>query len=136
MYDYETTRTHVEAIVTQYGEDFKYVRPGVDEYGEAAGSCAYVHDVNGEFVCGCIIGHLFNRLGLIDLESLYGTVSNQIGVGSLARELGLTEQFTGKAMYFMKALQEYQDQNGTTWGRALREATMSAVRVNEDGHYN
>lgn len=133
MYDYETIRTHIEAIVETYGDDFKYVRPGVDEYGEASGSCAYVHSVDGEFVCGCIIGHLFHRLGLISLESLYDTTANQIGVGGLARELGLHEEFTGKAMYFMKALQEYQDQNGTTWGHALREATMSAVRVSEDG---
>lgn len=136
MYDYKAVNELLGEIVAEFGEDYKYKRPGADDAAPTWGVCSYVHKKGETYECGCLIGHLLHRLGMIILEDLYEDRKNTIGIGSfLATWNGgvLYDEFTYGARVLMNIVQENQDMPGATWAWALEKARDTTSLAATDG---
>lgn len=110
----------LRAVVNEQPENV-YEKPA--EYAEDAElsgiDCFYVHPGN---TCGCLIGVVYNRLGVpLDvLKEHEGRTASQVGrdVLRLPQDTVIKRE---TLLYALDAAQAEQD-SGATWGRALQQA--------------
>lgn len=125
LYTYEDVVQWAGSAVEKVGEDFVYTIPPESSH------CVYVHrEFNDDgslkgFKPGCIVGHMLSDNTPVTLKGLdaFRDFSSS-GIRSIAHYLPF--KFTHRAMYFLRILQERQD-NGWAWGKALTEAVGMAV---------
>lgn len=128
----ELVKDTLTEIVEEFGADHVYV----PEHGMGQ-DCAYVHlngsDIPEDYTVGCLIGHFYNKLGILDIEEV--GEDNKINTSSDARQLtNLYERRKsisitgedGKKAARMLYLAQYSQDRGHEWGRALRYAIDSA----------
>lgn len=111
-------------VVADMGED--YVYPDELREGGVEGACYYV--VNGQ--PACIIGHVLARAGLLDHPVAVGNWNAmRLGVAGLDVDTA-PPVTTVDAARVLAAAQSTQD-DGDTWGEALRCAQERAAEVTE-----
>lgn len=100
--------------------------PSIDDSGN--GGCTYARVQHHKLVPVCIVGHLFDRLGLLGL--LWRTTSDHYGACQFYDQNTMDEFWTDlapivtfdpDAMYLLYRVQVNQD-SGEPWGEALTAA--------------
>ena len=107
-------------VVQEKGLDYKYVSPG-------KGVCAYVHEIDGGNVPGCLIGHVMLRQGWASEAVLLE--SNEETVNALVEKNDL--DFSTAAVELLREAQAVQDEF-QTWGEALAAAEKYLEVVGEE----
>lgn len=118
--DLETAVRELDRAVALKGEDYIYALDKRDtdteeDFGNYACEYADMDQETGEFVPGCIVGHVFHSCGMsIDLLS---NIGGAVGVVVKEKKLDVDEDAAG----LLRLAQAYQDA-GYTWGDAVRKA--------------
>ena len=129
----ELVETTLTEIVDEYGADYVYKPLSV-------GDCAYVHPGGPSdaeaFVCGCLVGQFYNRIGVMDLEevgndSLMNTSMDAKELTSEYVKRGEIVVKDPKAVEMLYAAQYRQDRTDT-WGHALRDAITEKNRDDDE----
>lgn len=126
-FTYAQVLAAAEAAVEEKGEGYIYSRCEFTPSSSFMGGCLYVHR-DGEYgdkIPGCLVGNIFNRLG-IDIYGKYGLLPSQMDYIGDALEVitamshqGIT--FDEKSCDFLLYAQRQQDA-GSTWGESLAVA--------------
>jgi len=132
VYTYDEVKAILEEIVRDFGADYSYKRPAT--MGTTGSNCYYVHE-NEDGICtpGCIIGHLLDRLNLINLRETVLSFKNAQQIEEFLRISNLEERFTRKARNLMYFVQMKQDMSGTPWSEALAYGIDQVSDLNESG---
>lgn len=122
----ELTPEFVEATLTEIVDEYGYSYVYVPQSGPG-GDCSYVHgdDSYEEFVPGCLVGHFFHRIGVMDLDDMGNSTRN---ASADAKEL--TNYFQKKNLVSvsddrvpdMLYAAQYRQDLGHAWGEALGAA--------------
>lgn len=129
-YDEHETIAGLRVVVADRGPAYVYERQAGVGF-----VCVYWDRVKG---CpSCLVGHLLAQFGFpepppsIEGTALYGLVHGS-EAGSQEFAAYFTERFTFAALRLLAAAQNEQDQ-GTTWGGALREAEREYAKMTGRG---
>lgn len=95
----------IEAVVAEYGEDYRYEAPG-------GGSCVYLHE--GE--PSCIVGQVMSRLG-VDITGWDD--ESWPGYASIANKVLDTTTSTLPPVHRALHYAQSDQDTGATWGAAL-----------------
>lgn len=116
--DIEQVFDTLREVVAEQPENV-YEKP--EEYVDAPNhiDCFYVHPGD---TCGCLIGHVYNRLGvpLSVLKRHEGRTASQVGRNVLQFPQD-SDIKSAEFLYALDAAQSEQD-DGKTWDRALQRA--------------
>lgn len=116
--DLAETKELLAAAVAERGEDYVYANPGGT--GNEGINCLYVHIVDGEKTCGCIVAWVLHQAG-VPLASLAGREGdNATAVMDALSQINVIEVDLD-ATELLQDVQERQDR-GIPWGQAVREA--------------
>lgn len=117
----KTVMTTLREVVAER-PDFVYKAQTTYSDDDATPMCGYVHtNENGAKVCGCLVGHVLNRLGVpLDTLAEYEGKGAEYVVEGL--DLNLSRQ-TARVLWIA---QDEQDR-GKPWGEALAKAEAAAA---------
>lgn len=107
--------------VREKGEDYIYINPaGVQASPERNSLCFNWSESDGERIPSCIVGNIFNQLGLLQYMEYDSAAMDAVsGVAAVAT-------FDDDAVKVLGRLQVKQDM-GTSWGQAFREVFNSDI---------
>jgi hypothetical protein len=110
----EDARRMLNAAVAEKGWHHIYNNPNSIVPAGQGGSCKYVHNVDGEYETGCIIGHILVTNGYVTLTD---AADHNHGTASLFMDrTGI--RCTDEAARLFRRVQIWQDK-GVPWGAAV-----------------